>query len=365
MKVLKDNLLSNQQGSSIVYALIFVMMMGYMGTALVHVGTAEDENAGNNVFSQKNLYIGHAGLEVASHDIKYGIAIDGETREFASGRFDLFSNPAEGIATVHSQTQKAEKIQKISDDFAQQCLRVDTSAAAVVTTRLEGVRIALDCPEHLATVKIMGLDWDVMPRLPAEEPAPGFECPAEPAPPTNYADYLDPSDPSRIMICHIPMENPSWARTESVSVEQWCHSHHEGSAAHGMDYLGACNDEETTQQRQSFCYNNPNDVGGPIGDRDSQFSDEQHRGGISLKRILVSGELSATFYDGLGGVGTPLLEAGPNQPIDGEDFTMNANGNYGLDFEFTDDIPAGTTTFWLTIHFADGSERSYGFQVNS
>lgn len=134
-----------EKGSTLIGALLLVMLLGFLGSSLVQLGSTGTSNSSNIMQGYQALYVGHAGLEYAKRRTDYGYDPDGESRNLGKGTFTITTDPMAGLVTVLGQVGNAKRIQSITTTFSTNCAQLDTTDAYMDNHTLFGIKIVKVC----------------------------------------------------------------------------------------------------------------------------------------------------------------------------------------------------------------------------
>jgi hypothetical protein len=275
-------------------------------------------------------------LEYAKKKLDAGVSPDITNQPFGDGTYTITSDLNTQLITVNSLVGSARRVQSIQGNFSDQCVTLDTTAAVVQGSNLQGVKLVKTCNTAAIVTKVT-IDWNW--------PQCGLQSGDDP-----YAPYYDPGHPGKIFICHLPGGNPDKANTISIPISEWenGHSNHEG------DYLGEC-DDDGNDDGAGFEGDAPGGDPVPCDDFDHD-GDHDHQNAV-INGLSIQG---TTIYDGSQGIGLPSPGgAEPNVAIDVVDYTLTTNGDYvftgaNSDILYSTTIPAGGW-YMITVEFADYS----------
>lgn len=332
-------LVLKKEGSTLISAIFLILFASFMGSAVVQIDSADTISSANNLKGTQALYVGQAGLESAKRKLDLGGNPDMIDQPFGYGSYTITSDLNTQLVTVNSLVGDARRVQSIQGNFSDQCVTLDTTAAVVQGSNLQGVKLVKTCNTAAIVTKVT-IDWNW--------PQCGLQPGDDP-----YAPYYDPNHPGKIFICH---QDDDEEETISISISAWenGHSSHEG------DYLGECDDDADEDD------DGDDDGAGLGGDTSggdpAPCDDFDHDGDHDHQNALINAlSLAGTvIYDSSQGIGLPSPGgAEPNVAIDVVDYTLTTNGDYvftgaNSDILYSTTIPAGGW-YMITVEFADYS----------
>lgn len=320
--------LNNQKGSTLVGALIMVVLMGYMGASLLNLGGADTSSGTNEMQSSQALEVGNGGIQYALDKLNQGQDPTVSNKALGKGTFTVATNAGGGNLTVTGAVGSARKSQTLDVDYASGCVDLDVTGAYISSSgkSINGMEVIKSCNAK-ATITTMVVSWNW------GACAQALTCDGNTISSPAAAD----PDSNKVTICHIPPGNPGNAHTISVGASA-VPAH---QSNHG-DLLGAC--PGTAASGLIVCEGYEAQIAA------CGVSD----GGARLKSFKLSG----TF----------LLNGGnvvSGSTIDVPNYDLVANSSYLLEpMTWDSAIPAGA---WqsVTINFADGSTITKSFKFGS
>jgi len=412
--------LLNQKGSSLIGALMTLMVLGFTGMAAVEMSTGENMASVNDMETQQALYVGQAGIEYAKDKLSQGLSPDINNKSFGRGSFSVVSSPDQSSFQVTSQVGSARRVQTIGANFSKDNTALDLTRAYVDENHLKNVDLVKFGGEAVVITGMI-VDWemgsceaddeasiaancvtgswgdysdedddseDVEASVDAEESDDDILSENNSGVGSSYAAYEDPNHAGKILICHVPPGNPANAHTLSISVAGWEHGHNSGNGCkHNQDYLGSCSgyageisvdenndgvaddleedDDDGDDNESTTC----NDYEAFIYQCDNDNPANRDHGGIHVTSIGLEGQM---IYDPASNLGSPALPgADGGETIVSEAMTLIEDGTYN--FKGPGEAPTTYITFdtpleegrWyqLTILFSDGSQVTQSFKA--
>lgn len=339
-----------ERGSSLIGAILLILIFGFAGSSAVQVSTIEKEASSNEMQTEQALYVGQAGIERAERMLDFGLNPVVVNQSFGNGGFTTLTYPASSLVTVSSTVGNASKTQSINADFSKDCVTIDTSGAYTEGANLRNVRLIKSC-NTAAIVSKMIVDWNWPSCTAGDSPTEGSE--------DDYDEYADPDHPDNIFVCHVPPGNPDNESTLSFPVSEWLDG--SGHANHPLDYLGPCGEGD-------------GGIGGGDGDGDgagvdpgtcddNDHSNDHNHANALVTMIALEG---TTIYDPANGIGSPTpFGAESTALIDIVDYTLTTDGTYTYEGPVgggpehhilfnTDIVPNGW--YKITVQFEDETE---------
>lgn len=334
------NLIINQRGSSLVGALVTIVVMAAGSAAMIELATSETASSTNEMQTSQAMNVGLAGIEDAKMKLKSGISPDVANRAFSFGTYSIISSPASGMVTVTSQVGAAKRTQSINTSlFGSENVSIDKDDVYAQGPNLKNLQLVKSCPDSecqtSTIISKVTMDWNVDPCTYGNN--------------VDYTPYLDPSNSNKVIICHVPPGNPENANELSVSINGWENGHSGGNGNHNWDYLGPC------------------DGDGLLAKCDAMADEDKNRDGNYVDSIYLA---NTKLYDSGTNYGSPTGSgANANEEIIlGQTLSMDSQGTYTFTssddinkmLHFAGDLP-DRGWYRITIEFADGSTLTKSF----
>ena len=159
-----NNQLFSDKGSSLIGALIILLIVGFTGATLVTMSSGNNAGSVNEMQTQQAFYGGHAGLEMARHDLYNGQNPVVVGQPLGTGALSISTTPSQGLVTVSSQVGQAKKTQTINANFGKDCVLLDTTQAAISNINdhdLTGILLTKSCnAAAIASKMYVTWNWD-------------------------------------------------------------------------------------------------------------------------------------------------------------------------------------------------------------
>lgn len=322
------NKLTNEKGSTLVGALIMVVLMGYMGASLLNLGGSDTTSGTNEMQVTQALQVGNGGIQYALDKINQGLSPVVTDQALGVGTFSVAADTPASTVTVTGRVGNARKVQTLDVDYSSSCVALEVAGAYISSSgkSINGVEVIKSCNAK-ATITTMSISWN------------WGACSQALVCNGNTVSSPATADPAsnKVTICHIPPGNPGNAHTITVGASA-VPAH---QANHG-DALGAC--PGTASSGRIVCEGYDAQVAA-CGVND---------GGARLKSFKLSGSF---LLNGGSVVSGSLIDV-PNTDL-------VTNGSYMLEpITWDTAIPAGS---WqsITINFSDGSTLTKSFKFGS
>lgn len=332
--------LKSKRGFTFVGALIAVMGIGFMTTSLIQLSASETATSTNEIQTSQAFHITDAGIEYALNQLDHGSSPDVQAKAFGDGSFSISTDPATRNVSVTGVYGEASRTNVITTNFASDCLSLDTATAYASGDSLYNVKLIKTCMTAATVAKVtVGWNWSVC--ATAQDVLDDETV--------DYSDYADPNHPGKILICHVPANDPSKAKTLSVAISGWESGHDAGShdsALHSMDYLGTCGAREDDEDDENL--NCPEDS--------------------DIFNVVSVGLNGTEVYNSVN-MGAPVGGAAINEEITLNPYDLTANQTYEFEaasegIRFDRDLP-GLGEYTVEVEFADGSTLSDTFNAGT
>lgn len=305
----------NEQGFTLVGAVIALTLAAYMGASLLEVGGTGDGAATNEFQTTQALHVGNGGIQYALQQLEWGLSPDVQDKPFGAGTFTVATDPVTREIAVTGSVGQAKKIQGVTSDFSSDAIDVDATSAFLSTDGedIQGLEIKKYAHAQVLLASLT-VSWN------------SSMC----------AQTLNCSGTSQI-VCHVPPGNPD--NQHSITVGSSAVDTH---LAHG-DTLGTCAEGETAPPL--LCDGNAQEA-----TQCADGTDDAKVNGVRIAgdEINLNGE---KFENG--------------EAIDIPDYAFTTNQNYeSNEISFDTALPIGTW-YSITFTFADGSQISKAFKFES
>lgn len=152
------NRFNNNRGYLIIYAVVLIMAMGFLGTTVIDITSVDARTRSHEVQNIQALQLGNGGLQYALERLKNGFDTNNITKTLGNGEFEISTVPASSEVFVTAKVGDSAKTLKIRARFSKDCLEIDTSQIAAQNNFIEKIRFRKTC-NSTAYLTHLSLNW--------------------------------------------------------------------------------------------------------------------------------------------------------------------------------------------------------------